>query len=212
MCGPSSQQNQLAAEQASFYGTLQQGYSQMFSGQTNILSSLQKSFAPILEAGINQYGFSPAEDSALRSQATSGTASQYAAAARASNENVAAVGGGNQFLPSGTQAEIAGQNANTAAGLESSEQLGITQAGYAQGRQNYLAAAGGLQGAASTYNPTGLAGAANTSGQDAFSSASINYQENQQALQQIGGLVGGGAMGLMTGGMGGGAAGLLGSL
>ena len=57
MCGgPSTQQQAIAGQQQQFYSNLQSGYQQMFAGQTNILNSLQSSFAPVLAAGINQYG------------------------------------------------------------------------------------------------------------------------------------------------------------
>jgi len=41
--GASAAQNNLASQQASFYGQLQNDYSQQFGAQTNILSSLQNS-------------------------------------------------------------------------------------------------------------------------------------------------------------------------
>lgn len=203
MCGgPSQQQQSIAAQQQAFYSTLQQGYAQNFAGQQNILNSLQKSFAPILSAGINQYGFSAAEDASMRSQATSGVAQQYASAARATNANLAAVGGGNQFLPSGGAAQLQQQAALSAAGTEASEQQNITQAGYAQGRQNYLAAAGQLGSVAQQQNPLGYAGQATTAGQDAYGSAKQNATQAAQMWESIGGMVGGLATSALGAGIG----------
>lgn len=203
MCGgPSTQQQSLAAQQQSFYSTLQQGYATNFAGQQNILNSLQKSFAPILAAGVNQYGFSAPEDSAMRSQATSGVAQQYANAARATNSNIAAVGGGNQVLPSGGAAQLQQQAALGAAGTEANEQQGITQAGYAQGRQNYMAAANELGSVAGLQNPLGYAGQATTAGQDAYGSAKQNATQSAQMWESIGGMVGGLATSALGAGLG----------
>ena len=91
----------------------------------------------------------------MRTQATSGVANQYQAANQATQQQLAATGGGNQFLPTGANAQLTQQNAQAAAQAQSAAQLGITEAGYAQGRQNYLAAAQGLGGVASAMNPLG---------------------------------------------------------
>lgn len=189
--GPSTQQKDIAADQQSFYKTLQSSFSSNFAGQTNILKSLTASFAPILQAGINQYGFSAAQDSALRSQTTSGVANHYQAAQRATQQRLATVGGGNQFLPTGAAAQLTQQNAVEAANTQSNEQLGITEAGYQQGRQNYLSAANELGGVAQQYNPQGYAGSANEAGKSAFESATTNQELQAQADAQLGGMIGG---------------------
>lgn len=192
MCfGPSSQQTSIAGQQQQFYSTLQNAFQTQFAGQQNILNSLQKSFAPVLAAGINQYGFSGAEDTAMRSQATSGTAQQYQNAARATNQALATQGGGNSFLPTGGAAQLRAQTANAAAGQQSAEQLGITQAGYQQGRSNYLAAAQGLGGVAQQMDPTAYSGQANSAGTAAYDSAHTNATQSAQGWMQVGKLVGG---------------------
>ncbi|MGA7766030.1 MAG: hypothetical protein WCA27_07360 [Candidatus Sulfotelmatobacter sp.] len=192
MCGgPSSQQTQIAGQQQQLFSSLQNAYGQMFAGQTQILSSLQSSFAPILAAGINQYGYSPQENAALRTQATSGVANQYQQANQATQEQLAATGGGNEFLPTGAASQLTQQNALAAAQQQSAEQLGITQAGYEQGRQNYLGAAQGLGSVASAMNPLGYAGAATGGGQAAYGSAQQNATQAAQTWASIGGAVGG---------------------
>lgn len=189
--GPSPQQGQIAGGQQSLFGTLQSDYQQMFAGQTQILNSLTQSFSPILAAGINQYGFSAAEDAAMRTQATSGVANQYQAANQATKENLAAAGGGNAFLPTGATQQLTQENALAAAQTQSGEQLGITQAGYQQGRQNYLAAAQGLGSAASAMNPLGYAGQATSAGTAAYGSAQQNEAQTAQMFSSIGGAIGG---------------------
>jgi hypothetical protein len=177
MCGggPSQSQQDLAANQAAFYGTLTKSYNDAFAGQQAILNSLMAAWKPVLAAGPNQYGFSGAEDSNLRSQATQGTAANYAAASRAVNANLAAKGG-NGFIPSGGAAQLDAEVAQAAANQQSSENLGITEAGYAQGRANFGAASAALGGAASIENPTGFANSANSGGSDAYNSAYENQQ------------------------------------
>lgn len=192
MCGgPSTQQQSIAGQQQQFYSTLQSGYQQNFAQQSNILTSLQNSFQPILAAGINQYGFSQQENTAMMTQATTGVANQYQAANQATQQQLAATGGGNQFLPSGASSQLTQQNAQAAAQAESSAKLGVTEAGYAQGRQNYLAAAQGLGGAATALNPTAIASSANTGGSNAYGSAQQNATQSAQMMEAIGSGIGG---------------------
>lgn len=197
--GPSRQMEDIGEGQQAFYNTVMKDYNTTFAGQQNILSSLQSSFQPILQAGINQYGFSKPEDAALRSQATQSTAAQYNNAARATNEALAARGG-SAFVPSGVNSQLQAQTAQAAAGQESAQQLGITEGGYSQGRQNYLSAANALGGVASQMNPTGYGGIANNAGQAAFSSADKNQELKTAQWTQLAGALGGIATGIATGG------------
>lgn len=215
MCGgPSSQEKAIAQQQQQFFGTLQQGYKTAFAGQQNILNSLNTAFQPIVAAGINQYGFSPAEDAALRTQASAGTATQYQNASKTIGESLASVGGGNAFLPSGAATKLQSQAALGAAQEESAQQLGITEAGYAQGRQNFLAAASGEQQNAAMLNPTGYAGQATGAGQAAFGSQAQIWEQQQESSPWniVGGVLGGAVqagLGAFTGGIGTGAANML---
>lgn len=204
--GASSQQTQLANQQQQFYGTLTNDYNQQFAQQSNILSSLNNSLQPIVQAGPNQYGFSGAETNALNSSAIQGGAQQYAAASKNLKENQAAQGGGNALLPSGVASQQAAQLSASAANNQSNNLLGIQQAGYAQGHQQYENAIGQLGGVASQYNPTGYAGSANQGGSSAYGSAQENNKENQAASPWniAGGILGGvvnAGLGLATGGL-----------
>jgi hypothetical protein len=205
--GPSQSQQQLAASQQQFYSTLQNSYAQTFAGQQAILSSLKSAWSPILSAGPGQYGFTPAEDSAMRSQVTQSTAGNYAQASRALNEGMAAKGGDAQ-ITSGANAQLDASVAQAAAGQQSAENLGITQAGYAQGLQNFNAASSVLGGVANYMNPTGYISGANQAGSSAFGSATTNYNEAQAASpwNAVSGILGG-ALGVgldaFTGGIGG---------
>lgn len=215
MCGgASSSENAIASQQQKFFGSLQQSYQTAFAGQQNILNSLNQAMSPILAAGIGQYGFTPQEDAALRTQASAGTATQYANAAKATGEQLASVGGGNTFLPSGVQSKLQSQTALQAAQQESAQQLGITQAGYEQGRQNFLSAAGAMQQDASMLNPQGYANSATGAGSAAFGSQAQIWQQNQESSPWniVGGVLGGAmqaGLGAFTGGIGTGAANML---
>jgi hypothetical protein len=205
--GPSASQQQLASAQAAFYSTMTTSYKQTFAGQQAILANLQSAWKPILDAGPGQYGFTPAEDAAMRSQATQGTAANYATAARAVNAGMAAKGG-DAFIPSGAAAQMNSEVAQAAANAQSSANLGITEAGYAQGRANFGSASAALLGASQELNPTGYISGTNQAGNDAFSSATTNFDEAQAASpwNAVSGILGGAltaGVDAFTGGVGG---------
>lgn len=166
-------------------------YQTQFKGQQAILGQLQAAAAPIVSQGINQYGFTGKEDSALRTQATEGTAKAYQMAKQATGENLAAVGGGNTILPTGTAAGLQNNNAIAAAGQISDENLGITERGYDQGRSNFLNATGILSGVSSQMNPLGYASSATGANESAFKEADTVNTEEQAAKQQMWSTIGG---------------------
>ena len=215
--GASSQQTDLANSQQNFYNTLSSDYSQQFANQNAILSTLQSSLNPIVQAGPNQFGFSTAETNNLNAQALQGTGQQYNNASKALGAQQAAQGGGNAYLPTGAQSAQQAGLAAGAANQASNQLLGIQQAGYQQGHNNYEAAIGQLGGVAGMYNPTGYAGSANQAGGVANSEANEVTQLNNAASpwNLVGGILGGAAgagLDAFTGGLGGMAAGSLGNV
>jgi hypothetical protein len=178
---------------------LQQNYSTQFANQSAILSSLNSTFGNILAAGPSQFGFSPQMTSALRTQSDTGTANAYQSAKQAVGEQAASIGGGNMALPSGTLTGINANLAQQAASQQSNQQLGITEAGYAQGLQNFNNAAGVLGGVAQQYSPLGYANATTGAGQAAFGGANTINQQNLAGQQQMWGLIGGAGGALMNG-------------
>src|SRR5208282_1499707 len=189
----SSAQKNLASEQAAFYQTLTADYGTQFQSQSNILSSLQTAFNPILAAGPGQYGFSTGEDTALRSSAADSIARNFSGAQTALNENLASRGGGNTFLPSGASAQLQAGLEGSEATQQATASNTITQAGYAQGNSNFNTAAGVLGGAAQQYNPLGYAGAGTSAGSSAFNSATTLYNQGTAWESALGGIVGGAA-------------------
>jgi hypothetical protein len=135
-------------------------------------------FQSIFNAGPNQQGFSTSELQNLNAQAVEGTATNYAAAAKAVGEQTAAEGGGTNPLPSGAQTELKEQVANSAAQNESQQETQIQGADYAQGLQNYQNAAGGLESIAAGENPLGYENAETQSGSAADTEENAIAQED----------------------------------
>jgi len=191
--GADANQRVEANSSRDFYLGLSNDFRSQFANQTAILNGLNSAFAPIEQAGINQYGFSPAEDAAFRTQATEATGAEYNKALTAVNAGLNAQGGGNTYIPTGSANQTRLDVAKAAASQEASQNLGITQAGYEQGRQNFLNAASALSGVASLENPLGYAGAATTAGNAAFNQETTVYNENQAANPwgAVGGILGG---------------------
>lgn len=201
MCGSNSAQKDAQAAQAKFYNTMTQNYQTQFSQSQSIFNDLKSSFEPIVQAGINQEGFSAGEKAALNTQATEGVANNYKNAATAVAGRAAAQGGGNAFLPSGATTQIQGDMASSAAGQLSSEQNTINLNDYAQGRQNYLQAAGILGGSTGVYNgATSAGGVANTAGADSAQTANEIATQNNSWMGAVGGAVGGTLGGWASGG------------
>lgn len=171
--------------------TLQNDFGTAFAGQQNILQGLTKSLNTTLAAGPSQFGFSSGETTALNTLATSANAQAFQNARAAAGEAAAATGGGAQ-LPTGSENSTIAELAEQSAQNQSNALLGIQEAGYKQGVQNYNEAVSGLTSAAGIENPSGVAGQANNAGESAASSANTIQKANAAASpwSQIGGLVG----------------------
>lgn len=189
ICGPSGQQETLAAGGASLSSLLSANYQQNFGAQSKVLSDLNNAYSPIVAAGPDQQGFGAQELAALHTQAGEGVGNNYAKASQALNNTLAARGGGNEVLPTGSEAQLKATLASSAANQLSNEELGITRANYATGRQNFEKATAGLHSLASQYNPEGYAGAATNANQNAFGEASkIQEMKNQKEAAIAGGI------------------------
>lgn len=187
MCGASQESKDIEHSQANFYKEMTSEYSTVFGENQAILGALTKSFQPILDAGINQEGFSKPELTNLQGQATTGTGQIYSKAAGALAKAQGAEGGGTTYIPSGADRQQQLQLATSAAQTESGMQSNILAEDYATGRQNYMEAANVLGGVAGQYNPAGFANSATGAG----SAASTTANEITQAGQSWMGLVSG---------------------
>lgn len=202
MCGPSGNEKSLEGQQAQFSQTLQNSYQNLFGEQQGVLQNLNNIYSPIAEAGPSQQGFSPQQLAAENTQAIDTTGQNYASAARAINGQLAGRGG-DSGLESGVDAQLKGNLASTAAGTLSNEQLGITNANYAQGNKNWQDATAGLQALGTQYSPNAAATAGIGANTSAFSESNQIAQQEAQEQQAIGSAIGVGAEAL-TGGISGG--------
>ena len=196
--GASAQQSQIGNSQQQFTTQLMQDYGQQFGNSNAIYGTLTKALQPIITAGPNQFGYSAGQTNTLNSQAIQGTGQQYNAAKQNLAAQQAASGGGNAVLPSGVQQQQTAGLATNAANQTSNQLLGIQQAGYQQGNNQFNQAVGQLGGVAAGYNAAGFAGAANTAGSNAANTANQITQENNAASPWglIGGILGGAAQGI----------------
>ena len=200
-CKVNDAEKSAAANLDSITTSLKQSFGENFAAQQSILKNLTDSIDSVIKAGPSQYGFSAQEDSALRSQALTGTGAAYRNAQQAVQGNLAAIGGGNTFLPSGTAEVIKAQVANQAADQEASQQLGITTAGWNTGRQNYLTALNEGNSVASILNPAQYSSQALQGSQASFDAQHAMATEPTTA-GVVGGILGsvaGAAVGGLTG-------------
>jgi len=180
-CGASASQKEISQQQQTNLNTLTQQSGQIFGAGSQVFNDLTASFAPVVAAGADQSGYSPAELQTLKSQAITQTGQQYRNASAAAGERAAAAGGGNALLPSGTQAGIQGNIAAAGANATSNALTGIDVNNAELGRQNWLQAASILGGATNVYNPaTGAANAATGAGSAAMTSATDVANANNQ--------------------------------
>lgn len=208
MCGPSGQEKSIEAQSQSLASTMQGNYNQNFQAQAGVLQNLNNLLTPIAEAGPDQQGYGANQLAALNTEASQGVGNNYAKAEQSLNTTLATRGGGNEALPTGAQAALKGSLAASAANAESNAQLGITNANYTQGRQNWAAATGGLQTLANAYNPTGAGNLASGQLNNAFTQAdTISTEQGQEQADIAGGITGlamqGATMGLTAAGVGG---------
>jgi hypothetical protein len=153
-----------ANAQTAFYTQLTSSYTSDYNQFESVTSNLLNQIQPIVNAGPSQYGFAPAEDATLRSTATDADAAATQNAKVAANQQITAANGGAAVTPTGGAEELTEQADQAGAQKLSSDQLGITAAGYAQGTQNYSTALGQEDDVMGLMNPNSFAGAATGGG------------------------------------------------
>ncbi len=200
-CGATSQQTGIEQSQQNFMNQLQTQASQVFGSSSQLFQNLQSTFMPIIKAGPNQQGFSPAELSAMNSQAITGVGQAYSNAKSAVGNEEAAVGGGNVTLPSGVNTATDLGLAEGAANTTSQQLNQITQENYAVGRQNYQNAVQGAIASPGVFSPaSSMAGEATNAGSAASNTAGQIAQEGQSWMSGVSGILGSVA-GAATGGL-----------
>ena len=187
MCGPSRAEQQLQGQQQQFSETLMGNYATNFAQQQAVLAHLNSVLSPVVQAGPNQTGFSPSERAALNTEAIDTTGAAAANAERAIGTETAGRNDSGNLPESGVDQTLKAGVASAEAGKLASEQLGITEADYATGRQNFEGAVAGEEALAGQYNPVPTGGLASSTNLGAFKEASQITQENNQVAADIGG-------------------------
>ena len=174
MCGgPSSAQTAMQQSEADFYKTQIQAYNKAYANFSELQDVLKQQFQPILDRGAGQMGYTPDELTALRTQATEGTATNFQAAQRGLQQRIAAQGGGtsNVNITGGPSQQLQEELASATAAEQSKENLGITQSGYDVGREMWGEAVKGTEGLASGWNPNSFSQSTVSAGNAATSEA-----------------------------------------
>lgn len=202
-CGASNEQKDIEQQQQSSYSKMTAQAGQVFGNSSSVFNDLMSTFTPTVLAGPSQAGFSPAELSALKSQAITQTGQAYKNAKYAAGEAQAAQGGGNFGDVTGGSKAAADLNlAESEAEQTSSELNQIDQKNYEVGRQNYDTAVKGLSGSTDVFNPVaGLDNAATSGGKAAADTADQISTQNSSWVQAVTGALGSVAGTVLTGGM-----------
>lgn len=208
MCGATSAQSNIQAQQQQSYQTAINQAQSLFGNSSKVFNDLVNTYSPIVQAGPNQQGYSPTELSAMNSSAITNIGNQYKNEKQALGDQAAAQGGGTANLPGGAilgrQASLAENYGNQTAGTLNA----ITQANYNQGRQNWAQAAQGLAGSTGVFGQsTDALNAATGSGKAASDTANQIAQDANSPWQAVigaAGAVAGQAAGGLAGGFSGG--------
>lgn len=204
MCGATgamkdaqAQQAQLAASQTKFYDMMASDFGTIFSQNQDILKGLRTAFEPIISAGPNQEGYSPAELTAMRTGSSDAVAQGAQNAQIAANAKFAGTGGSD--LPSGAHEQISAMINSSAANEGAKERQQITTDDYATGRQNFFNAASALdaginsaEGASSQFanSATGSGNAATNADQASFEGAEKIAEANRAWMGPVFGMIG----------------------
>lgn len=191
-CGASGAMQNAANMETNVAQQMTNEFGTVFNQNEGILNSLTSALTPIVSAGPNQQGFSPAEEAAMRTQSMDQTAAAGQQASNSVRQELASEGGGNSYLPSGSDASINAGIAENTAQTNATNQLNITNEDYAQGRQNFFNAEGALAGApAALENPATSAGeAASGAASSAFQGANAINQANNAWVGDLSGMIG----------------------
>jgi len=201
MCGASEGQKMAAASLGKISGQMSYFLEKVMGENMNILGMIKNALAPIVTGGPSQFGMSPAEEAAKRTAATANITAAGRRAADATRSALASRGGGNIYLPSGSEAAIESGLAQNIAEKQAEAQLGITEEGYKIGRENFFrgtgmltAAPGELEGPIAQAGGAAVgAGKASSEAQEAITAA------NQAWMGPVGGIIGGVATKLIPG-------------
>jgi hypothetical protein len=196
--GKSAEAKANEAAQQAFYAATTAQQATTFSEQQDLYNSVKAVTAPIIAAGPNQYGYSPAEDALLRSTIED-TASQATANAITGTQlREKQATGGTDVLGTGGSAQLEA-TANILGEQSKAKQIAQEKlSGYAAGNLNYENALNALSGV--TGSPTAYTSAASGVGQAATGAIQLADSERSTLLSS---LLGGAIKGVTEGATGG---------
>ncbi len=191
MCGATSAQKGLQSSTTSAYQTATANAQSVFGASSTAFKDLMSTFAPTVQAGPSQNGFSGQTLSNLNSSAIT-QAGVEAKNEKAAVGNAEAATSPTSNLPSGGQIgsdlSIAENAGNTTASNLSKIQLADEQ----QGNENYNNAVKGLESAPGVYSPaTGATEASTSAGNTAGNATNAVAQAGQSGWQLAAGALGG---------------------
>lgn len=203
-CGATGAQEEQLASAENISSQMNTDFTNVFGENQAILKNITDALEPVVAAGPGQYGYSAAEDAAMRSQATENIAQAGRAATDTTRSAMAAEGGGNIYLPSGSEEAIESGLAAQTAEKQAEAQSTITQAGYETGRKNFFQAEGALTAApGAVENPaTELGKTAVGAGSSAAEQANQVAASNAAPWEMAAGLIGGLGSAALTGPLG----------
>jgi hypothetical protein len=187
-CGATNQQNEQEQATTQAYNTATAQAQQVFGDSSTAFSDLMKSYAPTVQAGPSQLGFSQQELSSLNSSAITQTgieAKNEKAALGNSEATAAGTGGSGPVGPGGATIGANLGLAENAGNQTASELSQIQQQDYTVGRQNYQNAVQGLAGATSVFNAANGATSAATGAGESATTATQNVASAQQSGWQL---------------------------
>jgi hypothetical protein len=202
-CGASKEQKQAFANEQTVANLLKTNFEQFAGENQSILQNLTSTLTPIETAGPSQWGMSAGQEAAERTMAAETLSSAGAQASNAVRGALASRGGGQTYLPSGSEAAILGTLAQDTAVKEAEAQSFITERGYDIGRENFEFATEGLMRAPGELEApvtSAGAGAIGGAGQEMAGANAITAANNAW-MAPVAGIVGAGVS-AATGGIG----------
>jgi hypothetical protein len=179
-CGPSAAQQGLANAQINAYNVATTQSQEQFGVAQELSAPLIAEFEPIVKAGPDQLGESPAESAAINANIINTQSQALKNTMQATGVNINAEGGGNEFVPQGTNKEIVAALNAQSAGTTAAEQTQALIQNYQLGNQNFWEASQALEGVPSMY------GTANQAvGESTGAGSAAETTENQIAQESF---------------------------
>jgi hypothetical protein len=180
------------ASEASLSTAMGTDFNSRFGEQSDIISGINRALSPTLAGGASQHGFSAEELAAKNTAAINNTGAANANAQRAISGELSGRGG-DSGLMSGVDAQLKAGIASKSANNLANDQLNITNADFATGRDQYnrsvAAEVSGENSLIRLTDPTALGNEATGANKNSFAEASENNKATNQKWADIGGLV-----------------------